>query len=114
MYKPKKENVTKLKSYLDKKDEKPNKRKCRRTRSKQYNLIYKFYTSRTSVTNTIISYINSLYYRKVYILQKQAQIMARKIISSYRAKTKVKRRKHSKNASKGQIGYKKKYKGQGR
>jgi len=34
MYKPKKENVTKLKSYLDKKDEKPNKRKCRRTRSK--------------------------------------------------------------------------------
>ena len=33
--------------------------------------------------------------------------MARKIISSYRAKTKVKRRKHSKNASKGQIGYKK-------
>ena len=34
MYKPKKENVTKLKSYLDKKNEKPNKRKCRCTRAK--------------------------------------------------------------------------------
>ncbi len=34
MYKPKKENITKLKSYLDKKDEKPNKRERRRTRAK--------------------------------------------------------------------------------
>tara|TARA_R100000329_G_scaffold89562_1_gene75088 strand:- start:295 stop:417 length:123 start_codon:yes stop_codon:yes gene_type:complete len=40
--------------------------------------------------------------------------MARKIISSFIAKPKVKRRKHSKNASKGQKGYKKKYRGQGR
>jgi hypothetical protein len=35
MYKPKKENVTKLKSYLEKqKDEKPNKRERRRIRAK--------------------------------------------------------------------------------
>jgi hypothetical protein len=34
MYKPKQENITKLKSYLEKKDEKPNKRKRRRTRVK--------------------------------------------------------------------------------
>ncbi len=35
MYKPKKENVTKLKSYLDKKEnEKPIKRKPRCTRAK--------------------------------------------------------------------------------
>lgn len=34
MYKPKQENVTKLKSYLDKKDEKLNKGKRRRTRAK--------------------------------------------------------------------------------
>ncbi len=35
MYKPKQENITKLKSYLDKqKDEKPNQRKRRRTRTK--------------------------------------------------------------------------------
>ena len=40
--------------------------------------------------------------------------MARKIISSYRAKTKVKRRKHSKNASKSQNAYKKLYRGQGK
>lgn len=40
--------------------------------------------------------------------------MAKKTIYSFIAKSKVKRRKHSKNASKGQNGYKKKYKGQGR
>ena len=40
--------------------------------------------------------------------------MAKKAINSYIDKPKVKRRKHSKNASKGQSGYKKKYKGQGR
>ncbi len=40
--------------------------------------------------------------------------MAKNITSSYRAKPKVKRTKHSKNASKGQKGYKKKYKGQGK
>ena len=40
--------------------------------------------------------------------------MAKKIIDNYLAKPKVKRRKHSKNASKGQSGYKKKYRGQGR
>jgi hypothetical protein len=34
MYKPKKENVTKLKSYLQKKDERPVKRERRRTKSK--------------------------------------------------------------------------------
>lgn len=35
MYKPKKENVTKLKSYLDKKEnEKPVKRERRRSRAK--------------------------------------------------------------------------------
>jgi hypothetical protein len=40
--------------------------------------------------------------------------MARKTISNFVDKPKVKRRKHSKNASKGQQGYKKKYRGQGR
>jgi len=40
--------------------------------------------------------------------------MARRAISSFIEKPKIKRRKHSKNASKGQKGYKKKYKGQGR
>ena len=40
--------------------------------------------------------------------------MAKKATSRFVYKTKVKRRKHSKNASKGQKGYKKKYKGQGR
>ena len=40
--------------------------------------------------------------------------MARKVASSFVAKPKVKRKKHSKNASKGQTGYKKKYRGQGR
>ena len=40
--------------------------------------------------------------------------MAKRTISSFIEKPKVKRRKHSKNASKGQKGYKKKYRGQGR
>tara|TARA_Y100001973_G_C5092918_1_gene278458 strand:- start:132 stop:257 length:126 start_codon:yes stop_codon:yes gene_type:complete len=41
--------------------------------------------------------------------------MARKEISSFIAKNKKKRKNvHSKNASKGQNGYKKKYQGQGR
>ena len=40
--------------------------------------------------------------------------MARKAVSSFVTKPKVKLRKHYKNASKGQIGYKKKYRGQGR
>ncbi len=40
--------------------------------------------------------------------------MAKKPIHSFITKPKVKRRKHSKNASKGQTAYKKKYKGQGR
>ena len=40
--------------------------------------------------------------------------MAKKTVSSYIDKPKVKRRKHTKNASKGQNGYKKKYRGQGR
>jgi len=40
--------------------------------------------------------------------------MAKKTVYSFIDKPKVKRRKHSKNASKGQVGYKKKYKGQGR
>jgi hypothetical protein len=40
--------------------------------------------------------------------------MAKKINSSYISKTKIKRKKHSKNASKGQTGYKKKYRGQGK
>lgn len=40
--------------------------------------------------------------------------MARKIVSSFIAKAKVKRKKHNKNASKGQKGYKKKYRGQGK
>lgn len=34
MYKPKKENIVKLKSYLDKKNEKSNKRERRRIRTK--------------------------------------------------------------------------------
>lgn len=34
MYKPKADNVRKLKAYLDKKDEKPRNRKRRRTWSK--------------------------------------------------------------------------------
>lgn len=38
----------------------------------------------------------------------------KKNIGSYISKSKVKRKKHSKNASKGQNGYKKKYRGQGR
>ncbi len=41
--------------------------------------------------------------------------MARKIVSTYKTKTKTKRPNvHSKNASVGQKGYKKKYRGQGR
>ena len=40
--------------------------------------------------------------------------MARKVVSSFVSKPKVKRRKHTKNASKGQTGYKKKYRGQGK
>lgn len=40
--------------------------------------------------------------------------MAKKIITAYISKSKVKRKKHSKNASQGQKGYKKKYRGQGR
>ena len=40
--------------------------------------------------------------------------MARKVNSGFVTKAKVKRKKHSKNASKGQTGYKKKYRGQGR
>ena len=40
--------------------------------------------------------------------------MAKKIISSFIQKSKIKRTKHSKNASKGQSGFKKKYRGQGR
>ena len=37
-----------------------------------------------------------------------------KKIQNFISKTKIKRRKHSKNASVGKRGYKKKYKGQGR
>jgi len=41
--------------------------------------------------------------------------MARKVVSSFITKAKKKRKNvHSKNASKGQNGYKKKYRGQGR
>ncbi len=41
--------------------------------------------------------------------------MARKIVSTYKTKTKTKRPNvHSKNASVGQKGHKKKYRGQGR
>jgi hypothetical protein len=40
--------------------------------------------------------------------------MARKVGSTYTQKKKVKRKKHSKNASQGQVGHKKKYRGQGR
>tara|TARA_R110002012_G_scaffold7010_2_gene33226 strand:- start:178 stop:303 length:126 start_codon:yes stop_codon:yes gene_type:complete len=41
--------------------------------------------------------------------------MARKVVSSFITKPKKKRKgTHSKNASKGQTGYKKKYRGQGR
>ena len=40
--------------------------------------------------------------------------MPKKITNNYLAKPKKKLRKHSKNASKGQSGYKKKYRGQGR
>jgi hypothetical protein len=40
--------------------------------------------------------------------------MARKVGSTYIQKKKVKRKKHSKNASQGQVGHKKKYRGQGR
>jgi len=41
--------------------------------------------------------------------------MAKKIVQTYRANTKKKRKGvHSKNATKGQNGYKKKYKGQGK
>lgn len=40
--------------------------------------------------------------------------MARKITTVLIRKSKIKRRKHSKNASKGKTGYKKKYRGQGR
>tara|TARA_Y100000004_G_scaffold187296_1_gene239890 strand:+ start:482 stop:607 length:126 start_codon:yes stop_codon:yes gene_type:complete len=41
--------------------------------------------------------------------------MARKVVSSFIEKPKKKRKGvHSKNASKGQTGYKKKYRGQGR
>jgi hypothetical protein len=41
--------------------------------------------------------------------------MARKVVSSFIEKPKKKRKGvHSKNASKGRKGYKKKYKGQGR
>ena len=41
--------------------------------------------------------------------------MARKVVTSFIEKPKKKRKGvHSKNASKGQTGYKKKYRGQGR
>lgn len=40
--------------------------------------------------------------------------MAKKNTFSFIHKPKIKRRKHSKNASKGQKGYRKKYRGQGR
>jgi len=41
--------------------------------------------------------------------------MAKQIVSNYRKKTKTKRPGiHSKNASKGQSGFKKKYRGQGK
>ena len=41
--------------------------------------------------------------------------MAKKIVNNYLAKPKVKRKGvHSKNSSKGQSGYRKKYRGQGR
>ncbi len=41
--------------------------------------------------------------------------MARKVVTSFIAKPRKKRKGvHSKNASKGQKGYKKKYRGQGR
>jgi hypothetical protein len=41
--------------------------------------------------------------------------MARKVVTSFIAKPKKKRKGvHSKNASKGQSGYKKKYRGQGK
>jgi hypothetical protein len=41
--------------------------------------------------------------------------MAKNIVQTFRAKTRKKRKGvHSKNASKGQTGYKKKYKGQGK
>lgn len=41
--------------------------------------------------------------------------MARKVVTSFIAKPKKKRKGvHSKNASKGQKGYKKKYRGQGK
>tara|TARA_R100001230_G_C5492704_1_gene39743 strand:+ start:121 stop:243 length:123 start_codon:yes stop_codon:yes gene_type:complete len=40
--------------------------------------------------------------------------MARKIINNFIEKSKIKRRKHSKNASKNQTKFKKKYRGQGR
>jgi hypothetical protein len=40
--------------------------------------------------------------------------MAKKLLSNFIKKSKIKRRKHSKNASVSQRGYKKKYRGQGR
>ena len=41
--------------------------------------------------------------------------MAKKIVTIFRGHTKKKRKGvHSKNASKGQVGYKNKYRGQGR
>lgn len=48
-------------------------------------------------------------------LGKKVKEMARKIVSTYKRKSKVRRPNvHSKNASVGQKGYKKKYRGQGR
>ena len=64
-YKPKKANEIKLKSYIETKDERNNKRERRRSRTKQRFAIYQFFRSRTGFTNCFIDYINNLYIRKV-------------------------------------------------
>ena len=63
------ENITKLKSYLTKKEnEKSDKSKPRRTRSKQRQLDDQLYKRRASVTDYIVNCINHLYNRQVYIV----------------------------------------------
>jgi hypothetical protein len=55
--------------------------------------------------------VGDLVKRQLIYLKK----MAKNIVQTFRAKTRKKRKGvHSKNASKGQTGYKKKYKGQGK
>ncbi len=71
MYKPKQKNIIKLKAYLDTQDEKPNKPKRRRTRTKQLNAVYFSYRNRANITDTSVSVRYCLYPRQIHNIQKK-------------------------------------------